>query len=1251
MQQESTLRRFWSRNSFLPIIAAGLATFSFIIDNYWSGNSSAEAVKETLQNSIWQQESDFDELAADTSTLNAINRNNYSESVLNGIIHKPYFFFQYFVSKAGGTQLIFWNTQAVEPPYPILDSAANEGFFQWKNGYYVWKKVSVGKNIAIALIPVKWNYIITNEYLENTFAAGNNMEKNYNISLPPSDAGVRSAHGKLLFSVTKKTGIVLLGNNGISILLRLLAALLVLLFIHFSAVFMAARTRLWKAAVFLAGSILALRVAGYYLPVPLNLRQFELFDPAIYGSNIVLRSLGDLLINTLLFTWFILFIRHQLRIKRVRINLPNRLHRILLLILVTVLFLSATFTCAQIIRSLVADSQISFDVINFFTLTIYSVIGFVVLCCLAIGYFIFSQVMLFLYGELFSGRTSPVYLSVALGGLMFLSWSFIYSTAGFGILVLVWLMIYLVLMINYLRANAAAPVRSRHLVFWLFFFSVSITAVIVTENSRKELQHRKHYAETLATKSDPSSERLMNTMLTDFRNEFLAVNFFRFGTDSTNRFLKDSMVNSNFSGYTSKYDTKIFTFDSEEKPLHNADPNSFNELTTLLNTQSRPTSIADLYYYDESFDRFSYISRKRITDINDSLLGYVFILANPRKNGAETISPELFSKGQSNSIENSQVYSFAVYNDGELVKSHNDYPFATRLDTTRVSGAEFTAISRDNFFELWYRAGPQKIVVIARKDNSVIEAITLFSYIFCAFLLLTMLYWLLNVFIGSGFNHRRFAHYWQPSIRSQIHGTIIFISILSFLVIGVATILFFISRYENNNREKLSVAIRVTENEVRNSLSGLSVFDDVISIYDAHYREKLEKIIAKIAEIHADDINLYDLDGNLHVSSLPLPYNKGIVSNKMDPVAFYHLSRLRESLFFKQENIGKLSYISNYVPVRDEAGREYGYLNIPYFTSQSKLKDEIANFLVTIINLNAFIFLIAGIVALFITNRITRSFALISEKMKAVNLGRLNEAITWNRNDEIGELVNEYNRMVGKLDKGAAALAKSEREGAWREMARQVAHEIKNPLTPMKLSLQYLQKAINNNAGNVNELTAKVSQTLVEQIDHLNQIAGEFSQFANIGNPRNEVFDLHDLLRTLVQLYSMEEHVLLNWQPVPGEVVLDADRTHINRLFTNLIQNALQSVPEGGVANITITEQTDRDEILISVKDNGMGISEEMRSRIFTPNFTTKTSGTGLGLAMCKGIVEQAGGRIWFETETGKGSSFFVELPLNGGRS
>lgn len=309
------------------------------------------------------------------------------------------------------------------------------------------------------------------------------------------------------------------------------------------------------------------------------------------------------------------------------------------------------------------------------------------------------------------------------------------------------------------------------------------------------------------------------------------------------------------------------------------------------------------------------------------------------------------------------------------------------------------------------------------------------------------------------------------------------------------------------------------------------------------------------------------------------------------------------------------------------------------------MQEEIANFLVTIINLNAFIFLIAGIIALFITNRITRSFSFISEKMKAVNLGRVNEAIDWKRGDEIGELVKEYNKMVAKLDASAVALAKSEREGAWREMARQVAHEIKNPLTPMKLSLQYLQKSIAHKADNVEELTANVVATLVEQIEHLNHIAGEFSQFANIANSKSEVFNLHDVINQVVQLHAVNDRIHITWAPIVSKLFVKADRTNLNRVFTNLVLNAIQAVPVEKQVLIQISEEMYENKVLIKIQDNGNGIEEELQSKIFMPNFTTKSSGTGLGLAMCKSIVEQSKGNIWFETKEGAGSIFFVELP------
>jgi len=536
--------------------------------------------------------------------------------------------------------------------------------------------------------------------------------------------------------------------------------------------------------------------------------------------------------------------------------------------------------------------------------------------------------------------------------------------------------------------------------------------------------------------------------------------------------------------------------------------------------------------------------------------------------------------------------------------------------------------------------------VIARKNNSFLEAITLFAWLFSAFLFLLAIYWLTSIVIRSRFRWSMLKRNWQFSIRMQIHSTIILISLLSFIIIGAVTILFFINRYDRNNQERLSRAMQIMVNQVQKRVQEHNIFNDGVSIFETGVNSELEKLMEDISEIHGTDVNLYDTEGNLKVTSKPLIYNKGVLSDKMNPDAYYSLHIQNAIQAVKKERMGKVDYISIYNPIRNNEGLVYAYLNVPSYSTQDELKQEISNFLVTLINLNAFIFLVAGAISLFITNRITYSFTLIGHKMREINLSKSNQQIDWNRRDEIGELVKEYNKMVIKLEESAEALAKNEREGAWRQMARQVAHEIKNPLTPMKLSIQYLQKAIDNNSPNVKEMTSNVAKTLVEQIDHLSKIASDFSQFANIGNPKKEVFDLHEMIYSLSSLYEATDNLEFTWNPLNQRVLLFADKTQLNRLFTNLLQNAIEAASDRDRRVILVTEKLDEEFVTISITDNGEGIPENTRSKIFTPNFTTKSSGTGLGLAMSKSIVENAEGDIWFETEEGMGTTFYVKIPL-----
>ena len=555
---------------------------------------------------------------------------------------------------------------------------------------------------------------------------------------------------------------------------------------------------------------------------------------------------------------------------------------------------------------------------------------------------------------------------------------------------------------------------------------------------------------------------------------------------------------------------------------------------------------------------------------------------------------------------------------------------------------------RSDIEELWYNASNGKTVIIAKANTRLVEVLTLFAYLFFTFLVVIGVFHISNFLMRANLKGASVLDSLRLSMQAQIHATVIFICVFSFVVIGGATILFFINRFQTNNSQRLSNSIESIANEISGRVQQIQSQrsdEDSLSLLDEGFGNRLERDITEVSETHNGDINFYSLSGNLIASTQPHIYSKQLLNTHINPIAFYHLKNDDRSRYLQSENIGKLEYLSMYMPILDNSGNAYAYINIPYLNSQLELNQEISSFIATIINLNAFIFLIAGAIAFLITQRVVESFSIIANKMKEVNIGKENEAIIWTRDDEIGELVTEYNKMVQKLERSATALARSEREGAWREMAKQVAHEIKNPLTPMKLSIQYLQKAIDNDQPNAKELAQKVATTLIDQIDQLAKIAGDFSQFANIENAVIEELDISKLLDNIVQLYQQSESVQINYtRHTP--LMISGDKSQLSRLFTNLIKNAIESVDADSTCNIEIRQTQENEFVNIILKDNGKGIPSTIKDHIFQPNFTTKTSGTGLGLAISKGIVEKMGGKIRFDTEEGVGTTFEIKLPL-----
>jgi two-component system nitrogen regulation sensor histidine kinase NtrY len=831
----STIRSFIFKNGYLLILAGWLLTFSYLFQYYWSYSSAPVQVKKALQKAINKRETDFTTILADTSLLLDLKKGRVEKTELLKLLEKDYFIF---VASDGadGFQTRFWNTQTILPNIELWQRANGIWFEQLINGYYtVYKKsVKLGDGSfcsVMALIPVKWNYFVTTSYLSNSFTYLKGIEKYYTLSdVQQTALQVKSTDGTGLFWLKEQNSFPQPLNN-ITIILRLLAVFCLLMFLHKTAAAIAGRYTFFIGLLFLVAAILFIRILSYYFPVPLNLRQFELFDPAVYGSNRILRSLGDLFINSFLLLWILLFIR---RYGKSAVLLPLKMNDPFGLVITAVLMFALTILFGNIIRSMVADSQISFNVTNFFSLTVFSFAGFSILGSLALNYFLLIDWLFDFLKRYSKGKLQIQVLAVTITGLIYLSLTINSAAVIYHLFLLGWLLLLLVLLNREYLQLRFLPSNGR-VIFWLFFFSVSLTLLLITENSRKEWQDRTRMAEKLSLQTDPSAENLLSIALQNFRTEFLDNEFYRFTTSGGNQFLKDSLISENFSGYLNKFETEIYTFTAGEEPLFNVDSISFNTLNTIYKLQSKPTSVRDWQYYEESFDRFYYIARKNVTDREtNQQIGYVFIISRPKRYADEKFYPELFSKTFNLLPDNTPSYAYAIYKNKELISSVNDYPFPIHLNNAKAERTTIESKERNGYSELWYTVSKNLTVVVVKSQNKLLEGITLFAYLFCVFLLMLAVFRFVQYILQLGIKPAHWKAHLQLTFRTQVHTTIIGISIFSFLIIGASTIFFFINRHSGINKERLSRIISIMRAEVEAALSAHAVFDDVLKVTMQH---------------------------------------------------------------------------------------------------------------------------------------------------------------------------------------------------------------------------------------------------------------------------------------------------------------------------------------------------------------------------------------------------------------------------------
>jgi signal transduction histidine kinase len=402
--------------------------------------------------------------------------------------------------------------------------------------------------------------------------------------------------------------------------------------------------------------------------------------------------------------------------------------------------------------------------------------------------------------------------------------------------------------------------------------------------------------------------------------------------------------------------------------------------------------------------------------------------------------------------------------------------------------------------------------------------------------------------------------------------------------------------------------------------------------------------IHELSDIHNLEINIYSLDGKLLKSSK----SRFSIDPVASPIPKYILKLVQSSVekrYVDIKNTDGKKNRSSYSLIKDDKFKPLGILNLPYVEDDSYYQAELQNFLIRLAQVYTFMLLVAFAVAYFLSSYITKSLKTISDKLSETSLNQKNEKIVLEASSkEINLLIKAYNAMVDELEESALKLAQSEREEAWREMAKQVAHEIKNPLTPMRLTVQSFQRKFNPNDPNLRQKINDYSETLIQQIDTMSAVASAFSNFASMPAQQNETLNVVNVVELTMDLFN-EEYV--HFKAEEETIISKIDRTQLIRIITNLVKNAIQAIPESQEKKaVCVNIKKESGHVIITVADNGIGIAPEDFSRIFEPKFTTKTSGMGLGLSIIKNIIENYNGTITFESQKGKGTTFTVSLPI-----
>jgi two-component system, NtrC family, nitrogen regulation sensor histidine kinase NtrY len=1159
-----------------------------------------------------------------THVLKLINGIKSSENIWRLLDPADYQEDETYLCVLDDDELIFWSSSLIAFPREIISQADSTQLIHLPTGWYYVQSRTDGEYTVNGFILIKREFPYKNRYIESVFPSDFDLPDSYAVRAEFQNGAINIVrpNGEFLFSVEPIKGAGAEENN------------FPLMLLYFSFIFLVlAQINSWlrhnPKILEVVGFLISIAASALMyllldrLRIPNAFYQSELFSPHVFAYSGWLSSLGEyILLSVLMFyvaqSFFNLFRSGPSS------GASHNWTTIFAFAFAGFYFTFSVF----LFRILILNSNISLQFFTNLQLSLANVgayfcvslhaLGFVLIALrLRIEFYERSGIKSFFTGLLAAGIAANLILRL------------------FGKDVPWTPYLYYFVIIGLILLTKPDKIRNYKFTFLLIVSIISATYLNLFAYSLETIQKNKAQkllALNLSSERDPAAEVFLTELSNKFKHDSLVKQFLFPPYEFIGSYLKSNY----FTGFWRNYDMQI-TVCAQHDTLTITDENKkypcFAFYTDLESKYGVLIPGSSFYFMDWLNGPVTYLGDLDINNPQNGSPIKVFIVLSAKILPEGSGYPELLLDENSLNFDREKGFSYAKYYEGQLVDRVGDYQYEMLIPEVVNTNADFTYFIRNGYLHCAYHKNDDNYIIVSYVKTGWMGQITTFPYLFLLVYLIGMVIFLINKPTFK-VGHKKL------DFRGKIQLTLILSLLGSLTVVGLGLIFYNYNEFKSSLQSDLDDKLRSVSTELSMRIGK----DQRLS--QLNY-DLLSYQLISLSDITRTDINLYDLSGQLFATSRSEIYDRGLTSNRIDPVAYRALSIEFRTHFLHNENLGKMSFFSAYIPVYNQSNKLVGYLNIPYFTRQDEFKKEVTNFIVAFSNVYILLILISLLIALFIGNKLTLPLLKIEENLKGIQLGKINAKIEYLGEDEIGRLAKEYNKKVDELAESAALLARTERELAWREMARQVAHEINNPLTPMKLNIQYLQRIKEQGIENFGEYFDRVSKTLIENIDVLSMIASSFSDFAKMPKINNEILDLRERIKDAVALFEKTTHVtfdlnLFNDKPIQ----ILADKDQFSRALINLIKNSIQAIPREKEGLLTIELKTEDHYALIIITDNGTGIPLELQKKLFEPSFTTKSSGMGLGLAITKRIIENFKGEIWFETTANVGTSFYIKIPL-----